>query len=265
MGRIAARNHHRTIAKKLRPPKSVELRYVGALTGAMRAMHGKAMKWLEPRLSEIADGSRGDAMTPLGRDFEDEVDDLIAALASSVTPAFTKLSTSVAQNNMRAMKSLGLDVRESLGATIEHLRDWNVRLMKNAGQAYADDVADVLSDPENWGISLEALTQKILDRADVSESRAELIARDQTQKMNASINKTRQQHAGISQFVWSTSLDERVRDSHAENEGETFDWTNPPAETGLPGDDVNCRCVAVPVLPGEGEEEEGDEEDLAAE
>jgi GNAT superfamily N-acetyltransferase len=46
-------------------------------------------------------------------------------------------------------------------------------------------------------------------------------------------------------YVWLTSGDERVRASHAANDGKIFDWDDPPP-TGHPGADYGCRCVAVP-------------------
>ena len=52
---------------------------------------------------------------------------------------------------------------------------------------------------------------------------------------------------GIKQYIWSTSGDERVRDSHAENDGKIFSYDDPPP-TGHPGDEINCRCVAIPYF-----------------
>ena len=46
-------------------------------------------------------------------------------------------------------------------------------------------------------------------------------------------------------YIWRTSGDEKVRSSHAANNGKIFAWDNPP-ETGHPGEDYNCRCWAEP-------------------
>lgn len=46
-------------------------------------------------------------------------------------------------------------------------------------------------------------------------------------------------------YIWSTQDDDKVRPSHAANEGRIFAWDNPPA-TGNPGDEPGCRCMAVP-------------------
>lgn len=47
-------------------------------------------------------------------------------------------------------------------------------------------------------------------------------------------------------YIWRTRLDDKVRPSHAANDGKVFSWDSPPS-TGHPGDDYNCRCWADPV------------------
>lgn len=54
------------------------------------------------------------------------------------------------------------------------------------------------------------------------------------------------------QYVWRTLGDEKVRMEHRRNDGRVFSWSDPPA-TGHPGEAPNCRCEAVPYVPGETE------------
>jgi len=49
-------------------------------------------------------------------------------------------------------------------------------------------------------------------------------------------------------YIWRTSDDNKVRPSHAANNGKIFAWDNPP-ETGHPGEHHNCRCTAEPYAP----------------
>ena len=62
------------------------------------------------------------------------------------------------------------------------------------------------------------------------------------------LTEIRQRQLGVAGYRWSTSLDERVRDTHAANEGLFFRWDDPPAITGHPGEDIQCRCVGIPTL-----------------
>ena len=97
------------------------------------------------------------------------------------------------------------------------------------------------------GGNLKDLAQKIRQIGGVTENRAKLIARDQTAKLNSSLTQAQHESLGVTHYRWSTSKDERVRESHAENEGQVFSWDDPP-ETGHPGFEINCRCVAIPVF-----------------
>ena len=49
-------------------------------------------------------------------------------------------------------------------------------------------------------------------------------------------------------YIWRTRRDDKVRPSHAANNGRVFSWNDPP-ETGHPGEDYGCRCTAEPFLP----------------
>lgn len=44
-------------------------------------------------------------------------------------------------------------------------------------------------------------------------------------------------------YIWRAQEDDKVRSSHAANNGKIFAWDNPP-ETGHPGEDYGCRCWA---------------------
>lgn len=72
--------------------------------------------------------------------------------------------------------------------------------------------------------------------------------------MVSSYRELRYKDIGVSKYEWSTSRDVRVRPDHRALNGQIFDWEHPPIvnkQTGKranPGEDYNCRCLAVPVL-----------------
>ena len=226
----------------------------------MRGFHQDTMAWLRPKLSRVARREDQDTLAPtqLSSEIAAHVDGLVKVLAPKVVTPFTHLAAALDTNNRKAMKSLGLDVRGQMSGQIEHFQEWSQSLIKKAARDYSNQIADVLNDPDTWGLRIEEIEALLVERGNVSESRAALIARDQTSKLNSKINESRQRNAGVNAYEWSTSNDERVRDTHAANEGKTFTWGNPPVETGDPGDDVNCRCVAVPIIPELGDEAEGE-------
>lgn len=94
------------------------------------------------------------------------------------------------------------------------------------------------------------LTREIKQATGVSRSRARLIARDQTAKINSELNKVRHKQAGIDEYVWRTAQDERVRERHKRLEGKKYSYEERTgAEEGLPpGQPIQCRCIAQGVV-----------------
>ena len=84
-----------------------------------------------------------------------------------------------------------------------------------------------------------------------TEKHARLVAHDQINKLNGRLNQTRQEAAGITSFKWRTQGDDRVREEHEAIAGQTFLWAEGAPVEGLPGEPVNCRCHAEPVIDRE--------------
>lgn len=239
MPSLSNRARRRVVARLLEAPRRAEARYVRELRGLARAIHEQTVSWLN---------SRNDASIPEG--FDAMTERLIDGLRVRVAEAFDRTASTLSTANRKSLRAVGVrphtDIR--LGTELERRRAENIDLVVKASRAYAQGVKDIFSAPENSGLRVEELKGKLLERADVSESRAELIARDQTLKLNGAITQIRQENAGIQEYVWSTSLDERVRSEHRALEGERFSWHSPPS-VGHPGQDYQCRCVAIPVIP----------------
>jgi SPP1 gp7 family putative phage head morphogenesis protein len=125
----------------------------------------------------------------------------------------------------------------------------NVVLIRSVPQQYFDriaqDVYDNITQAQRWETLADKLQDTLDYDAEITRSRANLIARDQTSKMNGAFVQDRQKSAGITHYMWQTAGDERVRPTHADNDGRVFAWDEPPEVTGHPGHDVNCRCVAL--------------------
>lgn len=86
-----------------------------------------------------------------------------------------------------------------------------------------------------------------------SLNKAKFLARQETSLLMSEMRKQRYKDAGITRYKWSTSHDERVRPLHKKVNGKIFSWDNPPAvgENGErlePGQDYNCRCLAVAIV-----------------
>jgi SPP1 gp7 family putative phage head morphogenesis protein len=126
----------------------------------------------------------------------------------------------------------------------------NVELIQNMTDDYLKRVSFEVYNTVTRGDRVESLVQRLRQATKVSENRAKLIARDQIQKTNALITSTRQQQLGITEYMWQTAGDgpPRTRASHWSKQGKIFKWSEPPKDTGHPGNDINCRCIARAVI-----------------
>jgi len=244
----AKKDPHRAIrtakAIQLKPPALAEQTYVKALQRILRELRQDLEAFVKPRLGQVA---RADADTPFSGQYDIEVIQVLPKMRFKVAKAFDDMSFSVLRKLVR-----GVTLKDALSARayslVEAAREENIRLVEKAGRLYASRVREVFEDPEAVGLRVEQLADRLQKTGDITDSRAELIARDQTLKLSGKVNEIRQTEAGVSRYVWSTSKDDSVRDSHAEKEGQIFEWSAPPQDTGHPGEDFQCRCVAVPVI-----------------
>ena len=145
---------------------------------------------------------------------------------------------------------LGIDLTlgdRGMRARIENFTSENVALIESLGRRLHDSVEQIVTRAVVEGRLHGDVAAEIEGRFGVTERHAELIARDQIGKLYGQINADRQQSLGVTQFVWRTVGDERVREEHQALEGQTFSYADPPSE-GLPGTPIQCRCSAEPVL-----------------
>lgn len=89
---------------------------------------------------------------------------------------------------------------------------------------------------------------KILENVlDEANREVESISESHKTHFFQTLDQIRQRSFGITRYIWRSRGDDKVRPTHAQNNGKIFSWNVPP-ETGHPGDDFGCRCRAEPSL-----------------
>ena len=135
---------------------------------------------------------------------------------------------------------------------MERWVEYNVDLIKTIPQEYFEQIREVIDTGYMEGKTTTSISKEIRRIYGVSKRRADFIARDQCSKLNGQITKAQQIDAGLEEYVWRTTGDERVRNSHRALNGRKFRWDEPPENTDgrtcHPGEDYGCRCVALPVF-----------------
>lgn len=153
------------------------------------------------------------------------------------------------QKQLRA--SLGLDVFAETPQLRSLLSSWtkqNTKLIKSLPKKHLDRVEETLERGFAAGLRFEEMTKQLQKDLKVSKNRAKLIARDQVSALNGQLSRARQEANGVDKFIWRTMEDERVRPEHEELDGQTFFWAKGAPVEGYPGQPINCRCYAEPVL-----------------
>lgn len=255
---------------KVLPPKNLEREYERQLVGVLESLN----KLIQSRIiSQIPRWSKEfETHRPANIKNDDASDDIMAAMEDvklSLSREYTpqeverlarKVGMSVSDYNAYLLKNgmqrvLGFDVffaQPYLKAELTMFSNLNASLIKDmTDNAMARVQKDVMLG-FSQGVRAEEIAENISKYIDPLDgtvrSRARLIARDQVNKLNGQLTELRQSELGITRYVWRTVGDERVRDSHAKNDGKIFSWSDPPSETGNPGEDVQCRCYAEPVI-----------------
>lgn len=153
-------------------------------------------------------------------------------------------------------EALGLDVTGDdlfLSARMAGFRKENLGLIRSLCAEHVRRVGRVLR--ENAGARVETIARELQEATGASKARAQLIARDQVLKASAQLTRDRHEAAGITEYVWRTSRDERVRSRHKALDGTRQKYSDPPVvdlATGRrahAGQYFQCRCTAEPILP----------------
>jgi len=165
----------------------------------------------------------------IDKDFVDSVKQL--SVKAKFTPEQQKRFREEYVKNMR------LYIREWTGKEIVELRN---RISMNVAK----------------GLRYEDLVKTIQHSYGVTSAKATFLARQETSLLMTKIRQVRYTDAGVNEYKWrcvAGSPAHPVRPMHKALDGKIFAWDNPPVtdEQGHrkhPGQDYNCRCIAIPIV-----------------
>jgi SPP1 gp7 family putative phage head morphogenesis protein len=250
-----------------RYPRPVQLQYLSGLRRLLNVSEEIIREIIFPDLNKIA-LSGAEYVTR-------KVDNVRIAVEQNISAAEIEMLTTRAgkqlsqfnanEINKQLRSVIGIDLIREEPWLAEHIRMFrteNVNLVTSLRGTQLDDLENILARGFRQGLRAEAMRDQLINRFDVSKSKASLIARDQVGKLNGELTQLRQESIGVTSYIWRASLDERVRGnpaghypkarpSHYARDGKRFKWSEPPQEDqydGHPGIPINCRCRAEPDL-----------------
>ena len=256
--------------------KQLEVRYRNELDALLKLMLNIALDELrkEDPINDALPDYFKSLTAKMNRIFDklDSID--LGAIASSISTRIVGTANRVNAERFdrQAGKMFGIDLKGALASSgkavqdqLEIDRQLNASLIKSVATEFKQEIADTIMANVQSGERSTNLITQIKERYHVSQSRAKLIARDQTSKLNGSLVKARSEALGAKTYIWSCVMDERAREDHKAMNGKLcrFDdrtvysddggktWKKRKqigGEEAHPTEAVNCRCAALPIV-----------------
>jgi SPP1 gp7 family putative phage head morphogenesis protein len=174
----------------------------------------------------------------------------------------TKMVERIARKNEAAWvqmgDSMGKAMRKELndapiGDTMRAFLNEQVVLITSLPIDAAERVHKLTQEALISSARAKTIADDILETGKVTQARATLIARTEVARTSSGLTMARAKHVGSTHYIWRTSKDGSVRESHAKMDGHIIQWdTAPMLSDGTQthaGMIYNCRCYAEPILP----------------
>lgn len=203
----------------------------------------------------------------LGKKWQKIYTERSRVLAGRMVESVSKTSASMVGQSLKELSGgltlkvtkMPADLEDSVKASIAS----NVSLIRSIQAQFAQRVESTVMTAIQMGGKGTAQVFEDLQKIEgITDRRAKIIADDQVRKVTSSMNSARMQAAGVQEFRWIHSGGGAdPRELHLELDGQIFRYDDPPVidektgERGMPGQLVNCRCVAQPIVRFVGEEE----------
>lgn len=196
-----------------------------------------------------------------------KIQSALAAYAEVIGPWATTVGrymlADVNRRNEQAWQEHGADIARGLrreiataptGQAFRVLLADQVDLIKSLPLKEAERVHAMVQEGMFFSTRSTTLAKQLLETSNVPIWRAKLIARTEVSRATVTLTQVRAQSIGSEGYIWRTSGDGDVRETHKEQDGKYIRWDSPPkTDKGLApyhaGCGPNCRCYPDPVLP----------------
>lgn len=155
------------------------------------------------------------------------------------------------------------EMQGPVGVCVREIIRSNAELIRSTSSVVAEEMAARAQRFYLEGKRAGAITSQLRALApELAKSRVELIARTEVSKTSTALTQARSEEIGLDWYVWRSSEDSRVRQSHRfmdDKGGILIRWSDPPAPEALVGEKStlgryhagacpNCRCYPEPLL-----------------
>lgn len=265
-------------------PKAIENKYKTRLSLIYKPLIDYIKKFLTENNQELLRGDSINFDAIPGRTYRDMslsmqkwFDELFPENPNEATYIYPSLKGIAEQLKDFEDKEFAKQFEKSINVSIKEQAEWwddmvdywsnnNYQLIRSNASNFINKINVIVEQAITSGTTVRDLQEQIQKATEgLSDSKCRLLARDQIGKLQGQISQAQMTEIGLEMYIWSTSGDERVRDSHQEMEGLLCRWDDATvySEDGgktwidrpsgaiemHPGQDIQCRCVALAFFP----------------
>ena len=240
-----------------KPKKATENKFKQQLADISKKIHDAAMQVHSPEdLAKFISKLHGykSTLKPFADKTANRIIEDVRRINDRSWKSYSAISKKHSQELRKALKN------PRFAKTIKGLKKEASMLITSLPDTASKKAVEYANDYAIRGMRAEDLIDKVQKLGSVTKNRAKLIARTEIARATTIMTQSRAVSIGSNSYIWHSSTDGRVRDSHAEMNGEEVFWANPPTLDGLTGhagEFPNCRCWPEPVIPEEPAFEEG--------
>ena len=241
--------------KIFRPQRRIEKRYAAAINTILKGLYRRLAGARSP--FQMLEVIRGFARSPtMNKAAREAAQAMVTNLLKDGARGWRQAARRGSKGKMihQALKG-EIKGNEAFYAIISQ----NAKLIQTVPETMAERLSAKMAKGQIAGKRPEELMKDIQrEFPHLSAVQARRIARTETSKASTAITRVRSESAGLSWYVWCTSDDSRVRDSHAKMDGVIVSWKDPPSPEELvrepsyghyhAGEIFNCRCYAAPLI-----------------
>lgn len=265
LNKAPSKTRGKIVGKGIKPPKAIEWEARRAINRALQEFDAE-MEYFKNHVEDYAPAQASRILSEMQEKWAKKIEPIADRISENWLNAINERQKKKSMEVLR--KALGVDISAIfedplVQQGLENMRFEAAYLIKTLPYDNIGKVAERVyqyyrGEPMPEG---RTLTQQLAEEFKIKYERAKIIARDQTNKMNGNLTQIRQTSYGIEEYIWRTARDQRVvgnpagfypkgnrvHGNHWEREGHLYRWDEPP-EDGHPGNAINCRCFAEPVI-----------------
>lgn len=254
--RVGKYNRAAFVARPIPPTKAqrdeLQRIYMRIVRGWQTRFRERILPAYERALSELVTDDARDLQFEIGLS-ERQMAQVAAAAGLSVDDWIKATEEWHRRRFAQAFNPTGVNIgtlldRGDVTATLEAVLGENTALIRSLNDQMRNDISGEVFRALQNRTTARDLARAVRKRAGVGQSRAELIAADQLQKLTGALDEQRQRQVGIGKFEWAHSGKIHFRPVHKARNGNKYAWDDPEIKGDKPGQAIRCGCRARAVL-----------------